>query len=134
MAEKGKTSKGKSYPVPKARAPQAESSNKSEKEAAAFALGLDLHDKKTEVQLNQIGRDDSLDKHLHFAIILVLYLILALAALSVVFIFVHMTNIIRWMTDEQVRDLTEMLTTGAVGGVIATVARSRLSAIERKKD
>ena len=76
----------------------------------------------------------SLDKHLHFAIILVLYLILALAALSVVFIFVHMTNIIRWMSDEQVRDLTEMLTTGAVGGVIAIVARSRLSAIERKKD
>lgn len=125
---------GKNYPVPKARAPQAENSAKSEKEAAAFALGLDLQDKKTENQLHQLGRDDSLDKHLHFAIILVLYLILGLAALSVIFIFVHMTNIIKWMTPEEVSKLTELLTTGAVGGVIATVAKSRLSAIERKKD
>ena len=100
----------------------------------AFALGLDLHDKQTENKLNQLGRDDSLDKHLHFAIILVLYLILGLAALSVLFIFVHMTNLIVWMSPEEVADLTELLTTGAVGGVIATVARSRLSAIERKKD
>jgi len=64
----------------------------------------------------------------------VLYLILGLAALSVVFIFAHMTNLANWMSDQEVRDLTELLTTGAIGGVIATVARSRLAAIERKKD
>ena len=125
---------GNNYPVPKARVPQSESSARSEKEAVAFALGLDLHDKQTENKLNPLGRDDRLDKHLHFAIILVLYLILGLAALSVLFIFVHMTNLIVWMSPEEVADLTELLTTGAVGGVIATVARSRLSAIERKKD
>jgi len=128
------THSGNDYPVPKAKALLVKSSEKSEKEVAAFALGLDLQDKKTENKFNQLGRDDSLDKHLHFAVISVLYLIVALVALAVIFMFIHMTNLFVWMSEAQVKDLTELLTTGAIGGALATIARSRLSAIERKKE
>ncbi len=124
---------GKTYPVPKARIVEPASSPRSEREAAAFVLGLDLKDKRTENKLRQLGRDDSLDRHLHIGLILILYVGLTLSLLSVIFLFLHMTNVMRWMSDTQIRTMTELLTTGAIGGVIATVARARFAAIDRKE-
>lgn len=114
------------FNVPKAGTPSSGPSGKAEDEAIAMAKGLDLESSKTATKLKKLSRSDALDGHLHKLITCALYFVFILVGLSVLFIFIHMTNICSWMQPDQVDELTELITTGAVGGAIATIAKSRL--------
>lgn len=114
------------FNVPKAGTPSSEPSDKAEDEAIAMAKGLDLESSKTAARLKRLNRSDALEGHLHKLITCALYFVFVLVGLSVLFIFIHMTNICTWMEPGQVSKLTEMLTTGTVGGAIATIAKARL--------
>lgn len=120
------------FNVPKASVTKTDISNRAENEAIAMAKGMDLNTTKTAQLLNRLNRTDALDGHLHRLVIYALYFIFILMGITILFIFVHYTNIWTWMEPTQVDKLVELLTTGAVGGAIATVAKSRLGFETRK--
>ena len=122
------------FDVPRASVSTADISNRAENEAIAMAKGMDLNTTKTAQLLNRLNRTDALDGHLHRLVICALYFIFILMGITIIFIFVHYTNICNWMKPEQVDKLVELLTTGAVGGAIATVAKSRLGFESRNID
>lgn len=122
------------FAVPKAPAPKPDTSDMAEDEAIAMAKGLNLESSRTAAKLKRLNRHDALDGHIHKLITVSLYFVFALVGVAVLFIFVHMTNVCSWMEPDQVANLTDLLTTGVVGGAIATVAKARLLSDQADKD
>lgn len=118
--------KDSTFNVPIAPAPKVASSRNAENEAIAMAKGLNLNDKKTANKLNQLGRTDQLEGHLHIAIVLAIYFIGALLAAAILILFLHMTSLKVWMTPEDVDRLSDFLFTGSVGAGLASLTTSRL--------
>ena len=101
---------------------------KATKEAAAYALGLDLSNKQTDNQLRKLERADRIDWHVHYVLVLIIWsagVMLFLMALAFVINFIGPDSW-RFLDHDRFIELKNFLFTGATGAGLATLARTKL--------
>lgn len=101
---------------------------KATKEAAAYALGLDISKKETDNQLRKLERADHIDWHVHYVLVLIIWsagLMLFLMGIAFVINFIG-PEWMRFLDHDRFIELKNFLFTGATGAGLAALARSKL--------
>ena len=114
--------------------PLSEPDSQAEREAAGFALGIDLSNARAIAALNRIVRKDALEGLVGTLVQALVVLAAGLVALCAIVLVYHFIAPDGWLflSAERIEDLKDFLFSGTVGAALAQLARGRLT--EEKND
>lgn len=113
--------KGEDLRLPNPTPAEASEGQDALTEAAAFASGTDLSNRKQLIDLNRLIRGDRVETHVHRIVVTGAWVVAIGVFASLIMLFYHKLTPESWrfLTKDQVNEIYQFLFTGTLGGLIA---------------